>query len=200
MPSFKELFLAKDQSTTILPTSAFEWDIWASHYYRPQRSWGKVIFSQACVILFTGGVCMVLGVGGAWSGGCMVPGGYLVRGGAWWRPPPRDGYCSGGTHPTGMHSCCLHLQKIVAAYENINPQVCALVLSWHYKFQKHIFIMGAKMHNLYFKIIHAIKSSLTVIERFTSMMIEILKLCRIIKDFNKVGRKSTVQSTSVLQQ
>ena len=24
-------------------------------YYRPQRSWGKVIFSQACVILFTGG-------------------------------------------------------------------------------------------------------------------------------------------------
>ena len=27
-------------------------------YYRPQRSWGKVIFSQACVILFTGGVCL----------------------------------------------------------------------------------------------------------------------------------------------
>ena len=25
------------------------------HYYRPQRSWGKVIFSQASVILFTGG-------------------------------------------------------------------------------------------------------------------------------------------------
>ena len=24
-------------------------------HYRPQRSWGKVIFSQACVILFTGG-------------------------------------------------------------------------------------------------------------------------------------------------
>ena len=24
--------------------------------YRPQRSWGKVMFSQACVILFTGGV------------------------------------------------------------------------------------------------------------------------------------------------
>ena len=33
-----------------------------SHYeaifYRPQRSLGKVIFSQACVILFTGGVCL----------------------------------------------------------------------------------------------------------------------------------------------
>ena len=26
-----------------------------SHFYRPQRSWGKVIFSQASVILFTGG-------------------------------------------------------------------------------------------------------------------------------------------------
>ena len=26
-----------------------------SHYYRPQRSCGKVIFSQASVILFTGG-------------------------------------------------------------------------------------------------------------------------------------------------
>ena len=27
--------------------------------YRPQRSWGKVIFSQACVILFTGGSASV---------------------------------------------------------------------------------------------------------------------------------------------
>ena len=27
-------------------------------YYRPQRSWGKVMFSQACVILFMGGVCL----------------------------------------------------------------------------------------------------------------------------------------------
>ena len=26
-----------------------------SCFYRPKRSWGKVIFSQACVILFTGG-------------------------------------------------------------------------------------------------------------------------------------------------
>ena len=54
------------------------------------------------------------------------------------------------------------------------------------------------MHNLYFKIILVIKSSLRVIKRFTSMMIEILKFSRIIKDFNKVGRKSTVQR--VLQQ
>ena len=27
-------------------------------YYRPQRSWGKVMFSQASVILFTEGVCI----------------------------------------------------------------------------------------------------------------------------------------------
>ena len=27
-------------------------------FYRPQRSWGKVIFSQASVILFTGRVCL----------------------------------------------------------------------------------------------------------------------------------------------
>ena len=26
------------------------------NFYRPQRSWGKVVFSQVCVILFTGGV------------------------------------------------------------------------------------------------------------------------------------------------
>ena len=55
MPSFTELFLVKYQSTTILPTSALEWDLWASHY-------------------------------------------------------------------------CLDLQKMVAAYENINHQVCALVV------------------------------------------------------------------------
>ena len=80
-------------------------------YNRPQRSWDKVIFSQACVILFTGGCmvpgegCMVLGewLGGAWSraawsrgctggalsgwgawsGGCMVPGGLVEK-------PPAD--------------------------------------------------------------------------------------------------------------
>ena len=61
-------------------------------YYRPQRSWGKVIFSQASVILLTGGVWSQGGVsgprglsgpGGSASRGC------LVLGGAWWRPPGR---------------------------------------------------------------------------------------------------------------
>ena len=68
-----------------------------SYFYRPQRSWGKVIFSQASVILSTGGGagpervpapggCLV--PGGACSRGCLVPrvpapGGHLVPGGAW---------------------------------------------------------------------------------------------------------------------
>ena len=89
-------------------------------YYCLQQSWGKVIFSQASVILSTGGLCLVQGVvpglGGSWSGGtwsggvhgpreggCLVQvggawsrrgvpglGGCMVLGGAWWRPPLRQ--------------------------------------------------------------------------------------------------------------
>ena len=69
--------------------------------YRPQRSWGKVIFSQASVILLTGG-------GRVWSRGGEVPAsGGLVRG------VP----AASGTHPTGMHSCfsCFHIE---IAYSN----------------------------------------------------------------------------------
>ena len=70
------------------------------YHYRPQRSWGKVIFPQASVILLTGGVvcsrggcllpgfvcsrgCLLQGVsapGGIWSGGCLLPGGCLLQG------------------------------------------------------------------------------------------------------------------------
>ena len=33
---------------------------WRSiHFYRPQRSWGKVMFLLVSVILFTGGVCIL---------------------------------------------------------------------------------------------------------------------------------------------
>ena len=71
--------------------------------YRPQRSWGKVIFSQASVILFTG------------EGGlpqCML--GYHPPDQT---PPPhqahphgaehtgRYGQRAGGMHRTGMQSC-----------------------------------------------------------------------------------------------
>ena len=70
------------------------------HFYRPQQSWGKVIFSQASVILSTGGVCsrglsaprggVCVWFGGvcAWSRGVSVPRGCLVE-------TPRDGYCCG---------------------------------------------------------------------------------------------------------
>ena len=87
--------------------------------YHSQRSWGKVIFSQASVILSMGGVpapggllpegCLVLG--GACSQGVPAPRGLLPgggvpgpRGGACWRPPGMA-TAAGGTHPTGMHSC-----------------------------------------------------------------------------------------------
>ena len=88
--------------------------------------WGKVIFLHLFVILFTGGgVCLVQGgllrgvpgPGGgclAWSRrgpwsrgrvpglvpeGCLAPGGCLVE-------TPRMATAAGGTHSTGMHSCC----------------------------------------------------------------------------------------------
>ena len=62
--------------------------------YRSQRSWGKAVFSQACVILFTGGcVCLL---GGAW-----LPGGVC---GCW------GGMCGCRGHVwlpgiEGMHGC-----------------------------------------------------------------------------------------------
>ena len=88
---------------------SFHWWIWGiapplftfTSFYRPQRSWGKVIFSQASVILFTGGGLPQ----------CML--GYHP-------PPPRDqagipplgaehtgryGQREGGMHPTAMQSC-----------------------------------------------------------------------------------------------
>ena len=44
-------------------------------FYRQQRSWGKVIFSQAYVILFTGGGSAWSVGGSAWSWGLHGPGG-----------------------------------------------------------------------------------------------------------------------------
>ena len=55
------------------------------YFYRPQRSWGKVIFSEACVNNSVWG-----GMHGC-SGGCMV-----ARGGAWLLGGVHG--CSGGMH------------------------------------------------------------------------------------------------------
>ena len=90
------------------------------NYYRPQRSWGKVIFSQPSVILFTGGVLPPEGAssGGGhflpWGvlppGGYFLPGGCLLGGGAG-EDPPGTATAAGCTHPTGMHSCYYYKDK-----------------------------------------------------------------------------------------
>ena len=68
--------------------------------YRPQRSWGKDIFSQVCVILFTGGDACSQGSPrgvpapgrGVWSGGGVLQA--HTQGGNWGGSGP-------GPHPRG---------------------------------------------------------------------------------------------------
>ena len=81
--------------------------------------WGKVIFSQASVGLYLGGgvhpyrgiqgVCIQWGGGGGGSASRWKRD--LHPGGLGRPPPPSDtmgyGQQAGGTHPTGMHSCCI---------------------------------------------------------------------------------------------
>ena len=64
--------------------------------------WGKVMFSQASVALSTSGG------GGLHQRGRSASGaGGAASGGVGQTPPDTTGYGqqSGGTHPTGMHSC-----------------------------------------------------------------------------------------------
>ena len=101
------------------------------NFYRPQRSWAKVIFSEACVKNSVHGGGCGSGPGGVseiFSGGSEIfGGGSEIFGGSpifffffffnffspqkiflgCTPPPPRDGQCAAGTHPTGMHSCFL---------------------------------------------------------------------------------------------
>ena len=75
-------------------------------YYRPQRSCGKVIFSQAPVILSTGETCVagghMCGRGRAWQGGCAWQGGMCGRvgmcgrGHVWQGVHGRRGMCGRG--------------------------------------------------------------------------------------------------------
>ena len=89
-------------------------------YYRPQRSSGKVMFLQGCVILLTGGgeyLTRYLPRPGTPPGTNYPPGPgtpprikYTPRT-RYTLPqvhppgPGRYGIRAGGTHPTGMHSC-----------------------------------------------------------------------------------------------
>ena len=72
------------------------------NFYRPQRSWGKVIFLQASVILFTGGVCL---------SACWVPdqAGITSPGAEY---TGRNGQQVGGMHPTGMQSCSVFMIRL----------------------------------------------------------------------------------------
>ena len=85
-------------------------------FYRLQRSWGKVIFSQASVILLTGGcaipawiaggipACLAAGLWGVCSWGVSVPGSVCSGGVCSWGSAP------GGSAPEGWPSvmafCC----------------------------------------------------------------------------------------------
>ena len=104
----------------------YKWTV--SHIYRPQRSWAKVMFLQASVILSTGGVCL----SACWDTTTppradTPPGPFppiadtpvqqppLEQTPPKTNPPGPDtppgkqtpGYSqrAAGTHPTGMHSC-----------------------------------------------------------------------------------------------
>ena len=67
-------------------------------FYSPQRSWGKVIFSQASVILFTRGVCL----SACWDTAPPDQAGTPPSGA---EHTGRYGQRAGGTRPTGMQSC-----------------------------------------------------------------------------------------------
>ena len=86
---FSTVLFFHDQSKKTDFNSAF-------YHYRPQRSWGEVIFSQASVILSTGGGACSGGrlLGGSALGDACSGGGLLLWGGAWSR-----GVCSGGGVP-----------------------------------------------------------------------------------------------------
>ena len=100
--------------------------------YRPQTKFAEVMFLHVSVILSTRvcvwsrGGCLVRGVW-CWQGlGGLVPEGGVSRsttkgeiegdlvqahtqGGSWRRSGPAPpATAAGGTHPTGMHSCCLN--------------------------------------------------------------------------------------------
>ena len=70
------------------------------HYYRPQRSYGKVMFLHLCVILFTGGSLS----GGSLSGGSLSGG--SLSGGSLSGGSLSGGLCLGGLCLGGLWGLC----------------------------------------------------------------------------------------------
>ena len=90
-------------------------------YYRPQRSWGKVIFSQASVVPFTG------------EGGlpqCML--GYHPLPGPGRHPPAehtgRYSQRAGGMHPTGIQSCFSMFLRLLVLTISSKNRCCILFI------------------------------------------------------------------------
>ena len=105
----------------------------SSNFYRPQRSWGKVMFLHVSVILLTGGVSASVHAGihhppwkqtptpgadtspGADTPGADTPGADTPLE----ETPPgavhagRHGQQAGGTHPTGMHTCLTKIFPLI---------------------------------------------------------------------------------------
>ena len=107
------------------------------HVYRPQRSWGKVMFLHVSVILFTGGVCL----SACWD---TTPPEQTPPGQA---PPgavhaERYGQHAGGTHPTGMHSCwrLVLLDKIFLFWFTRLHSSRHINKVWIHNFQSWIFL------------------------------------------------------------
>ena len=89
--------------------------VWKPRHYRPQRSCGKVMFSQASVILLTGGVCQTP-PGRHPLVRHTPPGSHpLGRPPSWADTPtpgqdtlPADGYCS-GRYASYWNASLLHI-------------------------------------------------------------------------------------------
>ena len=108
------------------------------NYYRPQWSWGKVIFSEACVkISVHRGVSQhalqgpgphLGGSWGVWHGGS--PGPHLGVGipacteADTPLPPQQTATARGGTHPTGMHSC-VEMFQVRESMNSLDLSICS---------------------------------------------------------------------------
>ena len=114
----------------VVPKS-YQWN------HRQQWSCGKVMFLHLSVILFTG-VSLPRGdlyPGGSLSRGSLSRGsvsrGSLSRGSLSGRPPIQ--LHVGGTHPNGMHSCCIrkHFAHYKTRYANKKPTHRLLLIVAH---------------------------------------------------------------------